>query len=413
MLRRDSNGNGLVEMLSDSCRQAKGSDWIDVVWASYENALVNAQMYAAMSLWSNLEDLLLDLPRAARYREAANRLKRQFNRSLAEGGFWDSQNQCYAYWRDKDGSIHGTNLVVPVNFSAIGYGLCEDPARRGAILDRIESLMQRERLFFWPLCFSSYAPGEAHASQYPFPTYENGDLFLAWGELGTRAYAAHKPALALKYVKSVLAKYAQDGLAFQRYSRKSQTGAGNDILANNCSPVVGLYRNIYGIQPRYNRLLLEPRLVPELNGTELKYTLRAQTYELALSTDARRMAVEDFAVQGTKPFALSANDNTANYFFGAAPDWALAVTRSARTAVELKIEDWPSDPAVSRRWTQTSATPGVALRYIIAGLKPGRLYEAVQNGARTGSFLADATGHLTFTSTPPDGLPRRIEIVPR
>src|SRR5207247_11190105 len=141
----------------------------------------------------------------------------RFNRSTSEGGFWDSEGGYYAYWRDKDGSIHGTNLVVPVNFSAIGYGLCDEPARQAVILEHIEALMRQEGLFFWPLCFFSYAEDEGHTKvNWPFPKYENGDLFLAWGELGTRAYAAHNPALALKYVTNVLAQYGKDGLAFHR-----------------------------------------------------------------------------------------------------------------------------------------------------------------------------------------------------
>ncbi|MBI4325162.1 MAG: hypothetical protein HY674_07840, partial [Chloroflexi bacterium] len=295
LLRRDSDGDGLVEMLTESHREAKGSDWIDVVWASYENALVNAQMYWAMTLWAECEDLLGDAVLAARYRQAAQKLKRRFNQSTAEGGFWDAPNQSYAYWRDKDDSVHGTNLVVPVNFSAIGYGLCDDPARRAAILNRIEALMREERLFCWPLCFFSYADGEAHSTQYPFPTYENGDIFLAWGELGTRAYASHNPAVPLKYVQNVLAQYATDGLAFQRYLRKSQTGAGSDILANNCSIIVGLYRNIYGLQPKHNRLYLEPHLTPDLDGTQIKYRLRGRQYLIDLHTAGCRIAVDGFA----------------------------------------------------------------------------------------------------------------------
>ena len=55
------------------------------------------------------------------------------------------QRQCYVYWRDKDGSPHGVNGVVPVNFSAIGYGLCDEPSRRAAILDRMEGLMRKEQ----------------------------------------------------------------------------------------------------------------------------------------------------------------------------------------------------------------------------------------------------------------------------
>ena len=92
--------------------------------------------------------------------------------------------------------------------------------------------MQQEELFFWPLCFFSYAQDEGHPEvNWPFPKYENGDLFLAWGELGTRAYAAQNPAVALKYVKNVLAQYTKDGLAFQRYLRRSQLGHGTSQFA--------------------------------------------------------------------------------------------------------------------------------------------------------------------------------------
>ncbi len=122
---------------------------------------------------------------------------------------------------------------------------------------------------------------------FPYPKYENGDIFLSWGELAVRAYAKSNPAIAVKYIRNVLDKYDEDGLSFQRYERKSQRGAGEDILAGNCMPVVGLYRDIYGIQPKHNRLYLEPHLTPELNGTQLRYHLRGQSYLIDLDTQAR------------------------------------------------------------------------------------------------------------------------------
>ena len=53
MLRRDSNGNGLLEMVNNNHTEKKSSDWIDVVWASFENGLVNAEMYNALVLWAD------------------------------------------------------------------------------------------------------------------------------------------------------------------------------------------------------------------------------------------------------------------------------------------------------------------------------------------------------------------------
>src|SRR5208282_4492292 len=128
----------LVEMMTSSHTQQRGSDWIDVIWAAHKNALVNAELYYALTLWAGAEDVLGDTAQASKYRGCAARLKAAFNKNTADGGFWDPQNQWYVYWRDQDGSIHGNNLVTPVNFTAIGYGLCDDPARRSAILQRME-----------------------------------------------------------------------------------------------------------------------------------------------------------------------------------------------------------------------------------------------------------------------------------
>ena len=291
LLRREVGHSGLVAMMTDSHKEHRGSDWIDIIWASYENALVNAELYYALGLWAGAEVTLGDPAQAATYRDFAARLKASFNRPISEGGFWNPTNQWYAYWRDKDDSVHGDNLVVPVNFAAIAYGVCDDAARQKAILDRIETEMQKENLFAWPLNFFPYQREEGAGSNFPFPSYENGDLFLSWGEVGVRAYAAYDPGLALKYVKKTLARYEEDGLSFQRYLRKSQRGEGDDILAGNCMAIVGLYRDIYGVQPKPNRLYLEPHLMSELNGTKLRYPLRGKLYEIDLSTEGSAITV--------------------------------------------------------------------------------------------------------------------------
>lgn len=413
LLRRDADGDGLVEMMTDSHTEAKGSDWIDVVWAAHENALVNAQMYWAMTRWADLEELLGDANQAARYRGAADKLKRTFNQRTSEGGFWDAPNQCYAYWRDQDGSVHGTNLVVPVNFSAIGYGLCDDPARRTVILDRIETLMEQADLFFWPLCLFSFAREEVHPTvNWPFPAYENGDLFLAWGELGTRAYAAQNPATALKYLKNVLAQYAKDGLAFQRYRRKSQTGAGNDILANNCSIVVGLYRNLYGVQPKHNRLYLEPHLLPELNGTRLNYWLRNQEYHIDLTVSNYSIMVGPYVVRDRSPFAVKVEKSTLEYFAGANPARALAITSSTTGPLEVTITVWPESPSAARTWSESCRIAGTPAHHVIAHLSPNTAYTLSQNGRRIDSLRTDMSGCLVFDFTFTNSGPQNFELSP-
>ena len=247
ILKRDSNSNHLVEMVTDSHSEKKGSDWIDIIWASYENAFVNAKLYYALILWSNIEKQLKDTVKEEYYSAYAAELKKSFNKSTDEGGFWDSNNKWYIHWRDKDGSIHGDNLVVPVNLMSIVYGICDDTARSNAVLDKIENQTNHENLFSWPICLYPYAVGEGNDWQFPFPNYENGDIFLSWGSIGVEAYANYKPDLALKYVENVLDQYEKDGLAFQRYGRDNQKGLGDDILAGNSLALVGLYKAIYGI----------------------------------------------------------------------------------------------------------------------------------------------------------------------
>jgi alpha-L-rhamnosidase/Glycosyl hydrolase 2 galactose-binding domain-like/Bacterial alpha-L-rhamnosidase 6 hairpin glycosidase domain len=410
LLRRDSNGNGLVEMMTDSHTQARGSDWIDIIWAAHENALVNAELYYALTLWADAEDILSDPARAAEYRQSAAKLKASYNKTTAEGGFWDPQNQWYAYWRDKDGSVHGNNLVTPVQFAAIGYGLCDDPERREAVLRRIEQEMQNEHLFVWPLNFFPYQPDEGQAGNFPFPKYENGDIFLSWGELAVRAYAGSNPALAVKYIKNTLERYEQDGLSFQRYLRKSQRGAGDDILAGNCMPVVGLYRDIYGIQPKHNRLYLEPHLTRELSGTELRYTLRGQLYLIDLDVKGTHAAVEDFAVQSAQPFGLNAKGDAAEVFPGSRSTPALSITRSRRAPVEIGLEAWPADPAGARKWVELCVGRSVSVRHLVSDLQPNSRYDLLRYGKKTASLRTDAAGRAEFKSTLEPAKPHHFEL---
>ncbi len=397
LLRREVGQSGLVAVMTDDCKEQRGSDWIDVIWASFENALVNAELHHALGLWAGAEDTLGDSARAANYRDFAARLKTSFNRPISDGGFWNPTNQWYVYWRDKDGSIHGDNLVIPVNFAAIAYGLCDDPARQKAILDRIESEMQKENLFSWPLSFFNYQREEGGGGNFPFPKYENGDLFLSWGEVGVRAYAAHDPALALKYIKKTLARYDEDGLSFQRYLRKSQRGEGDDILAGNCMAIVGLYRDIYGIQPKPKRLYLEPHLVADLNGTKLRYPLRGRFYEIDLSTGRCAVTSGACTLRDSHPFGVNATDTGMEYFPGTNTDWAMSISRSTAQPLTVQIENWPDNPDALRQWTETSPQIKGTTRHVVVHLRPNAIYELKANGKIIHSLRADQAGRIQFT----------------
>ena len=403
IMKRDSNNNGLVEMITDSHQQKRGSDWIDIIWAAYENAFVNAKLYHALVLWADIEKQLGNTTKAQYYQQFAEKLKANFNQPISKGGFWDAEKKCYIHWRDKDGSTHGNNMVTPVNFMAIAYGICDDAARSKTILDAIEVQMQKENLFFWPICLFSYAPGEGNDWQFPFPNYENGDIFLSWGAVGVKAYAAYKPELALKYVQHVLAQYAKDGLAFQRYGRNQQDGLGDDILSGNSLSVVGLYQAIYGINPRYNRFYLDPHITEQLAGTQIRYTYQNQPLIIDLDMGQYAVSNQRFKISAKTDFGFFSTHQTLLFFNGNADKAALKVTTAPKTTLELAIQQWGTD---QMSWTQSSKDirPG-KLTYQINDLQQDSYYTIQVNNKTLRRLKSSKAGVLVFdaaTGTGPE-----------
>jgi hypothetical protein len=398
LLERDSDKNGLIEVFTASHNEKKGSDWIDVIWASWENAFINAKLYYALTQWADVEEVSGDLQKSEFYRDLAEKCKFRFNQPVTDGGFWNPEKQWYVYWRDKDGSVHGDNLVTPVNFMAIAYGICDDRTRKEAVLSRIESLMQKEKLFMWPISFFPYQPDEGSKDNYPFPNYENGDIFLAWGEVGIRAYQDYDPSIPVKYIKNVLGKYEKDGLAFQRYKRTSQEGAGSDILANNCLPVVGLYRDIYGIQPQFNRLYLEPHMTDELNGTQIRYHLRNQDYSIQLSVNDYSVNTNDFTISSSANFGINAEDNRLSYFNGKNSSPSMTLTRNIQSGIMINILKWNAGSKESISWKTVAQTASLVTDYVISNLKAGKNYQITRNGKIYGSEKSDPNGTIHFRS---------------
>lgn len=407
IMKRDSNSNALVEMITDSHKQKRGSDWIDIIWASYENAFVNAKLYHALILWADIEKQLGNIIKEKYYKTFAEKLKANFNKSTTEGGFWDADKKCYIHWKDKDGSAHGNNMVTPVNFMAIAYGICDDEARKKTILDGIETQMQKENLFFWPICMYSYAAGEGNDWQFPFPNYENGDIFLSWGSVAVKAYASYKPELAVKYVKNVLAQYAKDGLAFQRYGRAKQDGLGDDILSGNSLSVVGLYQSIYGINPLYNRFYLDPHITKELAGTQVKYNYRNQQLLVLLDLDKYAVSNNRFKITSTTDFGFFSTDKELLYFNTHANNASLKVATQTSSKLELDIKKWSQDEIIFNQYSGDKISK--KLVYQINELKPDSFYSILINNTTLKREKSSKEGTLIFNhKTGDDGDEIRI-----
>ncbi len=349
-----------------------------------------------------------DTTKAIRYRGFAAGLKRRFNAPTTMGGFWDPSHSWYVHWREPDGSIWGNNLVTPVNLMAIGYGICDDPGRRLSILHAIDRQMQKEDLFFWPICMFSYEEGAGHEQNFPFPNYENGDIFLSWGELAVRAYADDFPEIALRYIKRLIDRYKHDGLAFQRYLRTTQEGAGDDILAGNASAIIGLYRDIYGIQPRYNRLYLHPHLVGELYGTSLRYQFQGSEYRVVLNGAQNDITVGGMTMRCSEDFGLKETNDGVLWFKNSMPAPALRLRTVDDSALRVTILDWSDH----RRWTEATHRHGTTTSHEILDLPPGKLYAAYQDGRLLVTERSTTAGHFQFSCSVQPGREQLLEIRP-
>lgn len=408
MLKRDSNGNHLVEMKTNSHSEKRGSDWIDIIWASYENAFVNAKLYYALTLWAEIEKQLGDTEKANFYSTCASELKISFNKSTESGGFWDTKNNWYVHWLDKDQSVHGNNLVIPVNFMAIAYGICDDETRKKAILDQVESQMQKEKLFAWPLCMYSYAQGEGNDWQFPFPNYENGDIFLSWGAVGVDAYAAYNPELALKYIENILARYEIDGLAFQRYGRLKQDGLGDDILSGNSLAIIGLYKSIYGINPMYNRMYLNPHLPEKLSGTSLIYKFRGDNLAINLDKGYYSISTNQFKLSSTTDFGFHAGKNELVYFNSDDDTYSLKAQLINSGTLSVEIVKW-SDSVCT--WNQKVSPNTGKVSYSVCQLEGENKYAVVVNGQIFKTLKSDRGGHLEFDVNAKTDSEIRIQLV--
>ena len=404
LIKRDENNNGLYEMINSSISEGKASDWADIVWASYENAFINAQMYEALNLWARCEKILGSNEKSQYYLEKAKKLKETFNKPVEEGGFWSSSKKQYIYWRDKDGTIHGDNLFTPVNFAAISYNICDDPQRIKLILDQIEERTNAEHLFHWPLVFDSFKREEVQSGNWPFPKYENGDIFPSWGCIGIRAYAKYDKNIALKFVVNILDQYKKDGLSSQRYSRVTQLGEGDDVLSGICTSITALYRDIYGIRPKFNRMGLEPNLTAGLNGTRFTYTLRDTPYDITLSQQNYQMQTKAFSVKCNSSFGADGQAGKLVFYPANQDEQTVIITGKTKRSVALSVDAGNKDELI-----YTISTPNT-YNVQFRGLDPQAKYELSVNGKKR-VITSTGQGVIAFDAVCTDALKYSLRVI--
>ena len=232
---------------------------------------------------------------------------------------------------------------------------------------------------------------EVEKGNWPFPNYENGDIFTSWGYLGVKSYLKYDPEISLKYVKNMLDQYNKDGLSSQRFSRKTQVGIGSDILAGNCMTITALFKDIYGVRPKWNRMGLEPNLPATLNGTAFDYKLRRVNYKITLSDQNFQLNSDQFTLSSSSPFGANFTTNNLLFYPDNGEFAALNISRSASGRIKLKVNKWNNSKP---DWTVSSTDN---YKFVVSGLVPNSKYGLKVNGKSENSYIADETGKLTFS----------------
>jgi hypothetical protein len=176
----------------------------------------------------------------------------------------------------------------------------------------------------------------------------------------------------MKYIHNILEQYKKDGLSSQRYSRTTQEGLGSDILAGISTTVTALYRDIYGVRPKWNRMGLEPNMIDELNGTSFTYNLRDTLYHLKLNVNDYEMSTENFSIRCSNSFGASWKGNKLFYYPDNIDNIVFSIDAKSKP-VHLKM-DTSAENDFS--WKITSKGNH---QFRIAGLNKNATYELTVN----------------------------------
>ena len=240
---------------------------------------------------------------------------------------------------------------------------------------------------------------------------------------GDQAWLAHQKAACERALEYLLRRDANGNGLVEMLTDSHQQARGSDwidvvwaahenALVNNCSIIVGLYRNLCGVQPKYNRLYLEPHLPAELTGTQLKYQLRGQTYVITPHPNGCRVAVDGVVVQDRKPFAMNVTREAVEYFSGGRKAPSLTIAGNAGATLEVRVEVWPGDGEGdgARKWIESGAS---GPQHVVSDLLPNATYTPHLNDPAGKTIRSDPFGHVAFDSAAGDATPLTIELRPQ
>ncbi len=169
-----------------------------------------------------------------------------------------------------------------------------------------------------------------------------------------------------------------------------QDGLGDDILSGNSLALIGLYKAIYGINPLYNRLYLNPHITDKLSGTNLFYNFRNDKLTIGLTTNVYSIANEQFKVSSKFDFGFYSENNELTWF--SRNDERFSLKANTASALSLEILKWDADEFT---WNQLSNNETGKISYNIYVLKANKEY-TVSDGIKSWKLKSNKNGFLEF-----------------
>jgi hypothetical protein len=167
---------------------------------------------------------------------------------------------------------------------------------------------------------------------------------------------------------------------------------GDDILAGNSLAIIGLYKSIYGVNPLYNRLYLNPHIPEKISGTELLYNFRDDKLKIGLSIDKYYISNNQFKITTSEDFGFFSTNHELKYFHGKDDNHSLKVQTSKKISIE--IIQWNNS---SIAWNQSSSDENAnEITYEVNNLEPKTFYSIFINNNFLKNIESESNGSFSF-----------------
>jgi hypothetical protein len=253
-------------------------DWTESTAAEADNANASAQFYRVLVLLTEAEASRGRAERGAAYRKWATSMLREYNRAVAEGGFWDGERGQYVHANDGTGAqVQGDRYFeTTANVLSILFGLASR-TRADAIVARLAAPELAAPL---PIRTNHPARSDSPATSTALP--DGAVSFWLGGHAAAAALRSGRPDLATA-MAAALFDYERKHGALHRLPVADGAQEEPPDLASSGSLFSVLADGVCGLEPCRQGLRLVVR--PLLGMTTICLPLFYAGADMALQVD--------------------------------------------------------------------------------------------------------------------------------